>query len=334
MIFILLSFLLTAFCALGFFRFQMIEDADSLFIPLGSKSVSDREILAKILPMNYDQYYLHQDFDLGLFGDVIFITKDHRNIDRMAIRTEVKRIYHLIENINVTYENRTYFYRDLCAKRHNQCVVDGEMFFRETFWQRLKDKQLDRYLLNGMYTDDDAEPNLLSFIFGKKMDLQTKEGKLFSRILKIHFNLRRTETINGTEKNIEVISRMWEQAFLEFFKHFESIMLHTFYSVSNSIDQELAHNISLGKSNNQNPNIDLALIYDRYDVNRCDFHCHDYRRNDLFVLTKFIITITYVSLRRRCLSNIIRSDIGFRLLFIGWNTNVFAGVSYTISYHW
>lgn len=254
MTFILLSFLLTGLCALGFFRFQMIEDSDTLFVPLGSKSVSDREILIKILPTNYDHYYLHQDFDLGLFGDVIFMTKDHRNIDRMAIRTEVKRIYHLIDNINVTYENRTYFYRDLCAKHHDKCVVDGEMYFRDSFWQRLKDKELDRYLLNEMYTDDDAEPNLLAFIFGKKMNLQTKEGKLFSRILKIHFNLRRTKMIDGVEKNIDVISRLWEQAFLDFFKHFESVMVHTIYSVSNSIDQELANNINLGKTMNKRNN--------------------------------------------------------------------------------
>ena len=261
-IFILLSFLLTALCALGFFRFQMIDDADALFIPIGSKSVRDREILAKILPMKYDRYYLHQDYDLGLFGDVIFMTKDHRNIDRMAIRMELKRIYHLIEKINVTYENRTYFYRDLCAKRQNECVVDGAMYFRDTFWQRLKEKQLDRYLLNGMYTDDDAEPNLLSFIFGKKMDLQTKEGKLFSRILKIHFNLRRTQRVNGEEKNIEVITRMWEQAFLEFFKNFESVMVHTIYSVSNSIDQELANNISLGKRiTRRNQTIDEICLH-------------------------------------------------------------------------
>lgn len=248
MIFVLLSFLLTAICALGFFRFQMVDDADALFIPIGSKSVRDREILAKILPIKYDRYYLHQDLDLGLFGDVIFLTKDHRNIDRIAIRTELKRIYHLIEKINVTYENRTYFYRDLCARRHDECVVDGEMYFRDSFWQRLEDKQLDRYLVNGMYTDDDAEPNLLPFIFGKKMKLQTKEGKLFSRILKIHFNLRRTKIIHGQEKNIEVIARMWEQAFLEFFKNFQSVMVHTVYSVSNSIDQELANNINLGKT--------------------------------------------------------------------------------------
>lgn len=262
MIFILLSFVLTAFCALGFLRFQMIDDADALFIPIGSKSVHDREILAKVLPMKYDQYYLHQDFDLGLFGDVIFMTKDHRNIDRMAIRMELKRIYHLIEKINVTYENQTYFYRDLCAKRQNGCVVDGAMYFRDTFWQRLKEKQLDRYLLNGMYTDDDAEPNLLSFIFGKNMNLQTKEGILFSRILKIHFNLRRTKMINGEEKNIEVITRMWEQAFLEFFKNFESVMVHTIYSVSNSIDLELANNISLGKRiTRRNQTIDEIYLH-------------------------------------------------------------------------
>jgi hypothetical protein len=40
---------------------------------------------------------------------------------------------------------------------------------------------------------------------------------------------------------------MWEQAFLEFFQHFKSIIIKPSYSVSTSIDQELENNIKLGK---------------------------------------------------------------------------------------
>jgi hypothetical protein len=225
----------------------MINNADDLFIPIGSQSMRDRDIIAKILPMKYDNYYLHQDYDLGIFGDVIFLTKDRKGIDRLNVRRELKRIYELIQKINVTYENKTYFYQDLCAKRNNRCVVDGEMFFRETFWQRLKNKQLDRYLLNGFYTDDDDEPNLLTFIFGKHLELRTQDGTLSAKVLKLHFNLRRTKFIDNQEKNIEIISHMWEQAFLQFFEHFESIMVRAIYSVSTSIDQELEKNIYLGK---------------------------------------------------------------------------------------
>jgi hypothetical protein len=263
----------------------MINNADDLFIPIGSQSIRDRDIIAKILPMKYDEYYLHQDYDLGIFGDVIFLTQDSRGIDRPNVRKELKRIYDLIQKINVTYENKTYFYQDLCAKRHDHCVVDGEMFFRETFWQRLKDKQLDKYLLNGFYTDDDAEPNLLTFIFGKHLVLHTQEGTLSAKVLKLHFNLRRTKFIDGQEKNIEIISHMWEQAFLQFFEHFESVMVHAIYSVSDSIDQELEKNIYLGK--NQIHSIELIdfISIHRCDVSSYNIYSYDYCRYYLSIPT-------------------------------------------------
>jgi hypothetical protein len=225
----------------------MIENADELFIPIGCKSIRDRDIIAKILPMNYSEYYLHQDYDMGIYGDVIFLTQDYGNIGRIVVRKELERIYHLIQKINVTYNNQTYFYQDLCAKRNNQCVVEGDIFFRETFWQRLNDTQLDKYMLNSFYTDDDGVPNLLPFIFGKNFKLNLKEGKLITKVLKLRFNLRRLLEINGQMENIEIISRMWEQAFLEFFQHFKSVIVRPTYSVSTSIDQELSKNINLGK---------------------------------------------------------------------------------------
>jgi hypothetical protein len=225
----------------------MINNADDLFIPTDSKSVQDRNLVANILPMNYDEYYLHQDYDLGIFGDVMFITTDYGNIARPIVRKELKRIYTLLQKINVTYNNQTYFYRDVCAKRNNQCVTEGDIFFHETFWQRLKDKQLSKYVLDDMYTGDDGVPNLLTFIFGKNLKVNLMKGTLSAKVLKLRFNLRRTLLVKDTNVNIETISRMWEQAFLQFFQHFESVMVRAIYAVSTSIDQELENNIRLGK---------------------------------------------------------------------------------------
>jgi len=225
----------------------MLTNTDELFIPIGCRSIQDGHLIAQILPINYDDYHIHHDYDLGLFGDVIFAADDHGDITRPPVQRELERIYNLIQNVNITFENRTYYYRDLCAKRHNRCAIDGEVFFRTSFWQRLKDKQLDKYILNGLYTDDDGEPNLLAFIFGKNLQLNTKDGTLFSKILKLHFNLRRNMRDNRTNQliNVEHLSRMWEQAFLKFFQHFKSIIVIPVYSVSTSIDQELENNIKL-----------------------------------------------------------------------------------------
>ncbi|CAF1045952.1 unnamed protein product [Rotaria sordida] len=243
--FIPIPFIITGFCLFGLLRMNINKNADDLFIPMNSKSIRDRDIIAKLLPMNYDEYYLHQDYDFGIYGDVIFITNDYGNIGRKAVRKELKRIYNLIQNINVTYNNQTYFYKDLCAKRNHQCVTEGDIFFRDTFWKRLNEKQFYKYMVNDLYTDDDGVPNLLTFIFGKRLILDLDQGTLYGKVLKLRFNLRRTILRKNEHENIEIISRMWEQAFLQFFQHFESIMLHTFYSVSTSIDQELENNINL-----------------------------------------------------------------------------------------
>lgn len=225
----------------------MINNSDELFIPTDCKSVPDRDIIAKLLPMNYDEYYLHQDYDLGIYGDVIFISNDYGNIARPAVRNELNRIFELLQKINVTYNNQTYYYKDLCAKRNNRCVIEGDIFFQQTFWQRLHDKQFDKYLMNDLYTDDDGIPHMLPFIFGKKIKLNLNEGKFSAKVLKLRFNLRRTLMRKNQIEDIEIISRMWEQAFLQFFVHFQSIIVHPIYAVSTSVDQELSNNIYLGK---------------------------------------------------------------------------------------
>ena len=247
--FIILSFLLTGFCSLGFLRVKVLSDVDRLFIPTDSQSLLDQAAVSKLLPVNYDEYYLHQDYDLGRFSEVIFVAKDHGNIARPHIRTELTRIYGLIQKINVTFENQTYFYRDVCAKRDGECVTEGDIFFRESFWQRLHDKQLHQYLLTNFYTDDDGVPNSLPFIFGKNLNLDTTTGTLSSKVLKLRFNLRRKNTAKGADDPSEMLSRMWEHATLEFFKHFYSIKVTPIYSISTSIDEELENNINLGELN-------------------------------------------------------------------------------------
>lgn len=240
-IFLLFSLLLTGICSLGFLRLKIINDVDQLFIPTDSQSIRDREKVAELLPLDFDDYYLHQDFDLGRYGEVIFIPDDSGNIDRPKVREEIERIYNLIEKINITYQNRTYFYGDLCAKRSGKCVVEGDIFFRDSFWQVLREKTLDKFMIGQVYNDADSGPNFLPFIFGSEMKLDFKAGTLDSRVIKFRFNLRR-------DQSLEKLSQLWEAAFLEFFNHFRSVIVKHFYSISTSIDKELENNINLGLS--------------------------------------------------------------------------------------
>ena len=245
-VFIVLSFVLTAICSLGFLRLNVINDVDRLFIPNDSPSLYDRNLVAKLLPMDFNEYFIHQDYDLGRYGEVIFIAHDHQNIARAQIRKELNRIYQLILKINVTFENQTYFYEDVCAKRSGRCVVEGDIFFRESFWERLANKQFQHYVMKDFYTDDDAVPHSLSFIFGNAFQLNSSAGTFSTKVFKLHFNLRRN--FRQTNES-DFLSRLWEQAFLDFFHHLESIVVKALYGVSTSIDKELENNINLGESN-------------------------------------------------------------------------------------
>jgi len=247
-VFIVLSFVLTAICSLGFLRLNVINDVDRLFIPNDSPSLYDRNLVAKLLPMDFNEYFIHQDYDLGRYGEVIFIAHDHQNIARAQIRKELNRIYQLILKINVTFENQTYFYEDVCAKRSGRCVVEGDIFFRESFWERLANKQFQHYVMKDFYTDDDAVPHSLSFIFGNAFQLNSSAGTFSTKVFKLHFNLRRN--FRQTNES-DFLSRLWEQAFLDFFHHLESIVVKALYGVSTSIDKELENNI----------NLDIKLVF-------------------------------------------------------------------------
>jgi len=312
----------------------MINNSDELFIPTDSKSVKDRDIIAKILPMNYNDYYLHQDYDMGIYGDVIFQTNDYGNIARSAVRKELKRIYNLIQNINITHNNQTYFYKDLCAKRNNQCVIEGDIFFHETFWQRLYGKQLDKYLVNDFYTDDNGIPHMLTFIFGKNFKINLNEGKLSAKVLKLRFNLRRILLINNQNQNIENLSRMWEQAFLQFFQHFQSVIVRPIYAISTSIDQELENNINLGKKNKFNQIFILFYSISRYDVSSYNIYCYDYCLYYLSINTWSIIPITCIFISSWCYGYNVRINLWLWILFTYWYTFMFISFCYTIFNHW
>ena len=282
--------------------------------------------------MNYDEYYLHQDYDLGLYGDVIFVAKDYGDLTRPNVQKELKRTYELIKKINVTHNNRTYYYQDLCAKRNGKCVTEGDIFFQPSFWQRLLDGQFNQYMMTNFYTDDDGVPNSLAFIFGKNFVLNGSAGIFTTKVLKLRFNLRPTLPGHGNGTDVEAISRLWEQAFIEFFQDFHSISIRGIYTVSTSIDRELENNINLGKTSRTtlsmvtHASLDLKLVFATFSVMIVV-------ATVLPVHTWPVVGITRPFVRRRCVGHDARSHLGLWLLLACRHTGMLVGLRHTFLSH-
>ena len=201
---IIISFLINVLLSLGLFKIRLITDSDELFSVINSQAKIDEAALKKIFIDNKNFYeknfYLHQLLDFGTWGEINFHVIDEisdKNIINEAYFDEIKHVHDLIVN------NLTIKLKDVCAKRFNKCVIDGEDLLNKDFfeWLVTKSKNLettptDADSSSGFLEGDHIYANFqsftdLRFILGKNFKFLTNNTTpAYATIFKLRFALK------------------------------------------------------------------------------------------------------------------------------------------------
>ncbi|KAK2145475.1 hypothetical protein LSH36_679g01017 [Paralvinella palmiformis] len=242
-VFIVLSLLTCCLLGMGLVNVKYEKDVQKLYTPIGSPAFKDRVRLAEIFPdTTRDAYYPYQLIYHGVYGELIFVAdEEHDNVlDERSI-TEIKTLRDRILDITLEGTERGLHYRDVCAMRNGECVVDGSQILdiiqRDGCYNKSIRYVDDRHgygtdmrdIVSGITDDEDVKEN---------GDLDDDDC-LRAKVMRLRFNLKQDTT---HQRDLSVL---WENQFLlEIEKYNSPNNMDIAYSTSESLDTELASHLS------------------------------------------------------------------------------------------
>lgn len=110
---------------LGFTGLQRIyteEDTERLFYPQDGPAPYERAVIEESFPMNSSAQFLPYHLTrIRGYARVLIEAKDKKTIFRKHIWEEILHLDKAIRDFQITYEDNTYSYKDLCAVWKGEC---------------------------------------------------------------------------------------------------------------------------------------------------------------------------------------------------------------------
>ena len=135
--FVLVPMLVCGLMGLGLFRLSYETDLEKLYTPIDSLAHLHQVTIQHLFPdTQTPEFYPHQQVRGPSYAKLLitfksFHTRDENvttsfgNICDYEILAEITDVVNLIQAMNVSSQNETFTYDDLCARRHGDCVMDG-----------------------------------------------------------------------------------------------------------------------------------------------------------------------------------------------------------------
>ncbi|KAL7644515.1 UNVERIFIED_CONTAM: hypothetical protein RMT77_005347 [Armadillidium vulgare] len=121
--FIITPFLICILGLTGFQRSIFITDPEVLYYPDGGPALTERALIEHFFPLNSSYHFLpHYITRNQGFGRVLIEPKDHGSIFRNYLWKEILNINEVLTNFTITYEGKSYSYKDLCAIWDKKCI--------------------------------------------------------------------------------------------------------------------------------------------------------------------------------------------------------------------
>ncbi|KAK3099247.1 hypothetical protein FSP39_001509 [Pinctada imbricata] len=226
MLFLLAPMVLCLF-GLGLLRLETTDNVEEVYTPMNSQASKDRATIANIFgDKTGSNFYTQNLVYSGLYGDIIFKTKNSQTILDDVIIDEILRISQMVMAFQISSDNGTLTYSDVCAQNSGHCVVEGDIFFTSDFRNRIRTSNVTY-----PYIDNVS----IRSTFG---NIEVLNGKLnFSNFVRLRFYLRQDTDY------FRSLSRKWEDKFIDAMAGLTSNVTDIAYANSRSLDNELNANI-------------------------------------------------------------------------------------------
>lgn len=234
----IISFLFNGLLGLGMLNLPasklLNNDIEDLYVPKGSPTQKTAEYLLKLFPdrSGYN-FYPHQNVKQHLFAEIMIWKHDKQNLINSSIYDEIEHIMKYVQNISTFTVNGGFAkYPDVCARRNDRCVIQGEEIV-----EQIKDNAEGKIRLSSLINKD--EEHYESSLINLADYLVENEELISAKYLKVRFHLRQdTETMLKD-------SKLWRDHFITYMKKFIRKQypknLHITFAHSGSFYEELGN---------------------------------------------------------------------------------------------
>ena len=218
--------LVNGLLGIGMMRLETEIDVSRVYTPMNSQAVKDEETLKGIFPdKSGSDFYSHQ---LVLSGKsaVVIIKPNGGNILNVPFLTECRRLNQVIHNITTTLNGNSVYFSEICSRRSNSCVVEGDIFLSSEF-------------LSAVQNQNVTYPSFLYTQYGSLVaDAVVNNGSLQSAS-----HLMMKYFLRSDSDDFLKLSEAWEKEYVEVMKTFSSDTFDFTFSHTDSLSEELNGNI-------------------------------------------------------------------------------------------
>lgn len=210
------------------------NDIEDLYVPKGSPTQKNTELLLKLFPdQTASDFYPHQNVKQPMYAEIMLWKHDKGNIINGSLHGEIDHIMEYIKNITTfTVDGGYASYPDVCARRIDRCVIEGEEIVDQIEGNKDGTIPLKNLKIHDAVHYESSLDNIADFATDNTTLLRAK-------YLKIRFHLRQ-DTVTMLKN-----SKLWQSHFITYMKKFIRKQypenLHITFAHSGSFYEELGN---------------------------------------------------------------------------------------------
>lgn len=139
------AFLINCIISSGIMKMTLENDKDKLFTTVNSRAVSDHKRINELFnskTLNSNNFFMHQLTTMGTWGEINFVTCPNEkgmgnNILTKEYIQKIQKVHEfLLDETIVTFENKTFGYKEICAVQNGKCIIEGESLLKPHFYDK------------------------------------------------------------------------------------------------------------------------------------------------------------------------------------------------------
>ncbi|XP_050412890.1 patched domain-containing protein 3 [Patella vulgata] len=226
--FIITPLIVCGLLGLGLLNMSSESDIETLYVPVNSRTASERKKVNSLFPDKSDSNFFEQSLGvMNLYGDLMIKSRDNRDVLSIEVVDEIKNITSQLKLFSFEDGGVNFTYIDVCAVQNGACFINGEFILGDDFIQRYQGGSITY----PKWTSPQGIPTDLSGLIKGNANASMVLESVSTLYLK--FNLRQ-DNISRSKK--------WEIEFLDVLSKMSTNLTDVAYSVSSSLDRELNKN--------------------------------------------------------------------------------------------
>ena len=140
-----IAFIINCIISSGIYRMELENDKDKLFTTVNSRAVNDQIRVNELFnskTLNSNDFYMHQLTTLGTWAEINFVTcpnntNNGNNILTKAYINKIREVHEfLLAETNVTINNETFGFKEICAMQNGNCMIEGASLLTPRFYEK------------------------------------------------------------------------------------------------------------------------------------------------------------------------------------------------------